>query len=332
LSRSEASGNNQMSLNTSESLFSKRKVLVTGGGGFIGSHLTHKLYSLGAKIVIVDPTLSSFEIFEPKQPSVRVENLFLDEYIGRTSTNLSAFDFVFHLAGNATPVLSVEKPAMDFEQNLVNTFLLLDALRTSSNPPKLINMSSAAVYGNPASIPINEIEPTLPLSPYGISKLAAERYSTVFCSLYGLRTVNVRPFSVYGPGLKKQVVYDTLQKLQNDPKRLQIYGDGQQERDFVYISDLIDALLLIAAKAPARGEVYNIASGTSTTINEVIDTICKLKKIHPQKSYSGKTRPGEPLRWKANIEKIRSLGFSAKITLGEGLRETIKWFEKQTNI
>jgi UDP-glucose 4-epimerase len=142
----------------------------------------------------------------------------------------------------------------------------------------------------------------------------------------------VRPFSVYGPGLKKQVVYDTLQKLQNDPKRLQIYGDGQQERDFVYISDLIDALLLIAAKAPARGEVYNIASGTSTTINEVIDTICKLKKIHPQKSYSGKTRPGEPLRWKANIEKIRSLGFSAKITLGEGLRETIKWFEKQTNI
>jgi nucleoside-diphosphate-sugar epimerase len=315
-----------------ESLFSKKKVLVTGGAGFIGSHLVRRLHTLNAETVVVDPFPVGIALDSQVRETVQFITLFLGEYISHPSTDLSAFEFVFHLAGNALPVLSVEKPAMDFEQNVVSTFRLLDALRTASKPPVLINMSSAAVYGNPAAIPVREGDLTIPLSPYGVSKLTGERYATVFSSLYNLRTVNVRPFSVYGPGLRKQVVYDTLKKLRNDPTRLEMFGDGQQLRDFIYVSDLVDALLLIATKAPAQGEAYNVASGTSKTISEVVDAICWQQKVMPIRCYSGKTRLGEPERWEVNTERLNSLGFSAKVTLEDGLRETGEWFKNQTHV
>ena len=309
--------------------FSKKKILVTGGAGFIGYHLVRRLHSLHAETVVVDPFPMGVGAFDAMKESVQLVTMFFAEYLGHPSTDLSAFDIVFHLAGNGLPMLSVEKPAMDFEQNLVNTFRLLDALRTTGRPPLLVNMSSAAVYGNPSTMPIREDDPVLPMSPYGVSKLTGERYSAVFGSLYNIRTVNVRPFSVYGPGLRKQVVYDTMQKLRNDERFLELFGDGKQKRDFVYISDLIEALLLIASGAPGHGEAYNVASGKSTTIAELVDMICELQNVHPKRRYSGKTRPGEPERWEVDIERLRSLGFLPIVTLKEGLKETIEWFQKQ---
>src|SRR5690606_14091871 len=138
---------------------------------------------------------------------------------------LHDFDYIFHLAANAYIPPSVEAPAYDFALNLHNTFTLLEALRQAPRRPRLVNVSSAAVYGNPASLPIGEGDPTVPISPYGVSKLAAERYVAVFSQLYGLPASSVRLFSVYGPRQRKQVVYDLLCRLRQNPRCLEVLGD-----------------------------------------------------------------------------------------------------------
>ena len=240
--------------------------------------------------------------------------------------NVDAFDFVFHLAGNAYVPPSVESPDYDFHLNLETTFVLLEHLRRAKSPPALIFASSAAVYGNPMKVPIHEDDPTIPISPYGVSKLAAERYVAVYNKLYDIPTVSMRLFSAFGPRQKKQIVYDLLAKLDQDPTRLSVLGDGTQERDFLYVADLVDAMLLVAERAPKRGEVYNVASGVSVTITELVETICEEVRIRPRIEYTGSTRPGDANRWVVDMSKLRALGYDPKVNLSEGLQLTSEWY------
>jgi len=309
-------------------VFGKTTILVTGGAGFIGYNLVSKLLSFGAVVHIVDTFPNGQDVFKGIQGNLTLIPSLVEDFISNNERNLTIYSHVFHLAGNALPVLSVEDPEFDFKHNLQNTFSLLNALRKmKSNSPCLINMSSAAVYGNPVTMPISESDTIIPISPYGVSKLTGERYAAVFSSLYNVKSFSVRPFSVYGPGLKKQVVFDLLKKIHNDPFQIELYGDGSQMRDFIYIKDLVDVLLLLASQAPARGEVYNVASGKSYTIKEIAECICLEYGVSPVFKYTGHSRPGEPERWEVDISKIRDIGFDANTSLINGIKETVKWYK-----
>jgi nucleoside-diphosphate-sugar epimerase len=309
-------------------MFAKKKILVTGGAGFIGYHLVSTLLSLDVDVHVVDIFPFGQDVFNGLSENLTLVSAFVDDFVGTNNEELATYNYIFHLAGNALPVLSVEDPEFDFKHNLQNTFSLLNALRKmGAKSPCLINMSSAAVYGNPITMPIRESDSIIPISPYGVSKLTGERYAEVFSSLYNIKSFSVRPFSVYGPGLKKQVIFDLLKKIHNDPFQIELFGDGSQMRDFIYINDLVGALLLLAGKAPARGEVYNIASGKSCTIKEIAECISLEYGVNPVFKYTGHARPGEPERWEVDISKIRNLGFETNTSLRDGIKETVQWYK-----
>lgn len=303
-------------------------VLVTGGAGFIGSHLVEHLVSSGGRVTVVD-NLATGSLGNLAGVRSHVEVIVGDmgDLLQRQQIRVDAYDYIFHLAANPYIPPSVERPAYDFALNLQNTFTLLEALRAAPHPPRLVNTSSAAVYGNPATLPIKETDPTVPISPYGVSKLAAERYVAVYSQLYGIPATSVRLFSVFGPRQRKQVIYDLLRKLRANPQSLEVLGDGSQARDFVYATDVAQAMCLAATVAPGRGEVYNVASGATHTIADVVDTWCRICKTTPNISYSGRVRPGDAEKWEVDISALKALGFVPRVSTKAGLASIQEWYD-----
>jgi UDP-glucose 4-epimerase len=302
---------------------------VTGGAGFIGSHLVERLVDQGAHVAVVDDLSTG-----------RLENLGgVMSHIEFDARPLTALldepalvldhDVIFHLAGNAYIPPSVEDPAYDYGRNLDTTFRLLELLRGAERPPRLVNTSSAAVYGDPQRLPIRESDPTVPISPYGVSKLSAERYVGVYSQLYGIPASSVRLFSVYGPRQRKQVVYDLVDRLARDPSRLEVIGDGTQERDFAYVDDVAAAMLLVAREAPGAGEVYNVASGGTHSIAQLVSHLCAAMEVQPRITYTGTVRPGDAERWSVDTSTLRVLGHRACTSLTQGLGATWDWYRAE---
>lgn len=301
-------------------------VLVTGGAGFIGSHLVECLVASGAPVTVVDNlSTGRLDHLQTVLSGVKLVLGDLGDVLRLKRIDLKDYTFIFHLAANSYIPPSVTNPAFDFHENLYNTFVLLEGLRQIPKAPRLVNVSSAAVYGNPISLPICETDPTVPIAPYGVSKLAAERYVAVYSQLYGIQAVTVRLFSIYGPRQRKQVVYDLFSKLRASPGRLEILGDGSQARDFAYVLDVVQALLLVAAKAPNRGEVYNVASGTTHTIAELVEACCHVCGLNPEIIYTGQIRPGDAERWEVDITRLKELGFKPRANLEESLAAIRDW-------
>lgn len=309
------------------------KVLITGGAGFIGSHLAERLVAEGLSVTAIDDLSSgSRENLAQAGPRCQLIVGKLADVLAQKVVDLAEFDYVFHLAANAYVPPSVKDPLNDFHTTLHNTVLVLEELRkvaaeTPDRLPLLVNMSSAAVYGNPVTLPIVEDSLTVPVSPYGVSKLASERYVKVYSSIYKVRAVSLRLFSAYGPRQRKQVVYDLILKIRNNSKCLEMVGDGTQARDFMYVSDVVDGLMLIAASGITDGSVYNLASGQSRTIAELVTALVKTSGTSPEVKYSGSVRSGDADYWVASIEKIEKLGYRPKVSMEEGLERTFEWYD-----
>ncbi|MCL4488733.1 MAG: GDP-mannose 4,6-dehydratase [Chloroflexi bacterium] len=308
-----------------------KNLLITGGAGFIGSHLVEKFVEAGADVTVIDNFVTGC-----------LENLSrVTERLDLRSADIlsidwedvlaeRSYDAIVHLAANAYVPPSVERPALDYQINLEGTFRLLEALRRHRWPGTLVYASSAAVYGQGVRMPIQEGDPTVPISPYGVSKLAAERYVAVYSQLYGLRAASARLFSVYGPRQRKQVLYDLMTKLLHDPRELHMHGDGKQTRDFSYVGDAASAVMRVAGFGRLHGEVYNVASGRECSIYELAETLCRVLRVRPIFVFSGSVRPGDPERWLANVEQLGRLGYLPQTTLEEGIRKTVEWFVAQT--
>lgn len=235
------------------------------------------------------------------------------------------FAMIFHVAGNANVPVSVEQPRMDFEKNAVATVNLLEAVREAAPAAKVIHTSSAAVYGKACETATREDDPAVPLSPYGVSKLACEHYMNIYAQLYGLRTATLRLFPVYGPRLRKQVVYDLMCKLQKNPDELQIQGDGKQERDFNHVSNVVEAYLTVAGKARFEGEIYNVAAEETITIRELAEMICERMGVDPRFVF-GEARAGDTQRLIGDIDRLKGLDYQPRLGFSEGLTETVAWF------
>jgi UDP-glucose 4-epimerase len=305
-------------------------VLVTGGAGFLGSHLVEYLVDVGAKVTVIDNLFTGrLDHLQSVLPQIEFINGELGKLLKEGRVELDKFECIFHLAADADFSLSVENPIADCQNNLNTTLMLLEAIRSCPKRPRLIYPSSAAVYGNPARLPIKETDPTVPISPYGVGKLAAERYVAVYSNIYGLQATSLRFFSIYGPRQRKQVIYDLLCKVILNPKRLEVLGDGSQTRDFTYVSDVVKAMFLVAAKAPFKGEVYNVASGKSISIAALVTILCNVCNLSPVISFSGNIRPGDPEEWVVDISNLKKLGFEAKTALEDGLKAVSEWFKSQ---
>ena len=303
-------------------------VLVTGGAGFIGSHLVESLLDRGADVVTVVDSLSTGRLsnLDSVRSRISIEKLDLVSSDLRPLLKQADFDTIFHLAGNAHVNHSVDMPSTDLEKNIIGTFRTLEAVRDVSPSSGIIFTSSATVYGEGVRAPILEDDPKLPESPYGVSKLACEHYMRLFARLYGLKTATARLFSVFGPRLRKQVVYDLMCKLQRDPKELFLHGDGSQVRDMNHVTNVTEALLIIARNAKMEGEDINIAAGDAVSIKVLAEKLCAAMNLSPKFRFSGEVRPGETQKWFPDAARLFSLGYQPRLSLDEGLKQTATWF------
>lgn len=318
--------------NTSQFDLQDKRVLVTGGCGFIGSHLVEQLVARGAAVWVLD----NLQAGTPHNlAAVRGQ---VDLVIGDVrDTNcvkqlieMCRPAYVFHLAANASVPGSVEDPAYDFETNSAGTFALFDALRKNNYNGKVVLASSGAVYGQPKVFPIVEEHSENPISPYGASKACAETIARMFYQVYGLSVVTARIFNTYGPRMARFVILDFLRKLQRDPNVLEILGNGLQTRDFTFVTDTVQGLLLLAERG-VPADAYNLSSGRSVSVTELANMLIATLGLtsETQITYTGSSWTGDAQRWEVSIDKISRLGYQPAIDLSTGLVKTIQWYQTQ---
>lgn len=237
------------------------------------------------------------------------------------------FQVIINCAGSANIQKSFSDPKADFLSNTAYVERVLVSLKDHSPHTQFINISSAAVYGNPTQLPVSELADTHPLSPYGTHKLMSEELLSEYNRLFKIPTSSVRIFSAYGTGLKKQFFYDLYQRFHSDPKQITLFGTGYESRDFIFISDLVEALDLLITKAAFKGEVYNLASGVESFIHESASLFAGILNYSGKIHFSNEQLEGYPLNWQADISKLKSLGFEPAITLQEGLRRYAQWLK-----
>lgn len=292
-------------------------ILVTGGAGFIGTHVVSALRAQGRPVHIVD--LQSPDPFDLRSGDIPA----LLQLVQPTA--------IIHLAGHAIVADSIADPRRDLETNLLPTINLLEAIRAICPQTPLLFSSTGAVYGTHATRPFTEQDPVFPVPPYAVSKLASERYCASYAAVYGLRTASLRLFSVFGPGQRKQVVYDLIRKLLTDPTQLTMFGDGSQIRDFNPVPNIADAFLLALDRAAFTGEVYNVGGPEALTIRALAERLCRLLKINPALSFTGSKRLGDAECWLADMSKLAALGYTPNLSLEDGLRATIHWVADELN-
>jgi UDP-glucose 4-epimerase len=309
--------------------FKNSSVLITGGAGFIGANLANSLLKEGAKITIFDDfsTGSKSNLMEIVNQATIVKGDVRN--LVKVKRAVREHDFVFHLAANSSVPISSENPKYDFEVNAAGTLNVLEALRKLGSSTPLIFASSAAVYGEyESTLPSEEYRPR-PLSPYGASKLAAEVMCQAFHHTYGVPVICLRFCNVYGPLQRKYVMFDIMEKLQRGEDKLEILGTGAQVRDFIYVSDAIDACLMLAKTPAAFGKVYNVGTGVGTTIRELVGVILSVLGLQDRTKvfYTNESWIGDVERLLADVTRIRALGFRPKVDLKTGLARFIDWYK-----
>lgn len=294
------------------------KILVIGSKGFIGSHCVD-YFSQGHEVWGCDVVL---DYNTPNYISIdAVDSDFLGIFEQRQ------YDVCINCSGAANVPFSLEKPFNDFKLNTLNVFKLLEAIRKHAPHCKFITMSSAAVYGNPESLPIRESQQIMPVSPYGYHKVMAEMICEEYSKYWNIQTCCLRIFSAYGPRLKKQIFWDLYHKIIRDDQPC-LWGTGHESRDFIYISDIIRIIDLAIQHSSFNGEVVNVANGKQIEIQEVAETVRKLIGTDKTISFNQASRKGDPINWEADISIIRQWGYEPSVELEDGVRSYIEWVRK----
>jgi len=309
------------------------KALVTGGAGFIGSHLCETLLNEGYEVICLDnldpyytPALKRGNIaslvHNGKFEMVRGD--ILDQGLVRNIVRDNV-DYIFHYAAQAGIRASIQDPMKTHKVNATGTLNVLEACR-NSNVKKVINASSSSVYGNVEYLPIDEQHPNLPVSPYGVSKLAAEHYCQTFHRIYGLVVVCLRLFTVYGPRMRPDLAISIFMKRALKNASIEVFGDGKKTRDFTYIDDVIKANIL-ALDETVGSHIFNIGSGNRISIGELTHKIVAITEAKSEVLHSC-SQKGDAEHTLANIDRAeRELGWKPKVHIDEGLLRYANWWK-----
>jgi len=310
-----------------------KKALITGGAGFIGSHIAEALVTSGCQVTILD-NLASGHLENIAAFSNRITFIkgdIRDDTILMQACN--ACDVIFHQAAIVSVTKTVDEPVSSAEVNDLGTLKVLDAARRS-NVRRVVLASSSAVYGDDPQLPKVESMTAKPLSPYAVQKLTNELYAAIYHRLYGLETVCLRYFNVYGPRQDPSSPYSGVISIfmqhavgKSTPV---IYGDGQQTRDFVFVKDVAQANLQSAANDNAPGHIYNVGTSDSLSVNDLWYKIARLAEFEQNPEYAD-ARPADIVHSLAGIQKARDrMGFQPTVPFSEGLAETFTWYRDNT--
>jgi len=318
--------------------FKNKKVLITGGMGFVGSNLSIRLASLGAEVLIVDNMLprqggNVFNI-EPVKDKVKVN---ISDIRNPTSMNhlVKGMDYIYHIAGQVNHVDSVKDPLNDLSINVEGTLVLMEALRMNNPEAKVIFTGTRGEYGSSLSLPVAENHAINPIGIYAITNFAAERIVLTYHNLHHIKSLCLRITNTFGP--RHQMAHDEygvfnwfIRKAM-DNEVIPLFGDGRILRDYLYIDDLVDSLISVALSDNAYGEVYNVGSGVPLSFLELANKIIEI-------AGSGKTnyteftterKALEPGDYYADITKIKNaIGWEPKISLEDGIKKTIEFYKK----
>lgn len=312
------------------------KILVTGGAGFIGSHLVDKLLSMNEKVIVLD-NLSSGDMKNIKHNEgnpnfeVVVGDLLKPEDIEKC---LNDVEKVYHLAANPDVKIGAEDSRVHFDQNIVATYNLLEAMR-KKGIKNIIFTSTSAVYGDATQIPTKEdYGPLIPISLYAASKLAAEALISSYCYTFDMKSVLLRFANVIGERSGHGVIFDFIKKLKQNPKELEILGDGTQSKSYLYIDDCIDGMIFSEKNAKNRVEIFNLGSEDRITVKEIADLVVKgLGLENIEYKFTGGVDGGRG--WKGDvkymllsIDKIKQLGWKPKYNSKESVEKTIEILKK----
>jgi UDP-glucose 4-epimerase len=310
------------------------KVLVTGGAGFIGSHISEELASRGYVVGVLDNLVTG----EMTNISGLVDDGRIVFHAGdirdfeTVARVVKQYEVVIHQAALVSVSRSVEDPLTSNAVNITGTVNLLKAA-VDAKITKFLYASSSSVYGETETLPKREDMPTLPISPYGVSKLGGENYCRAFARVYGLRTVSLRYFNVYGPRQKygpySGVIPIFIKKIQKGEPPT-IYGDGAQTRDFTFISDVVQANMLALEKDVNPGEAMNIAKGDRTSVARLGELIALAMGREDLRPVHGAPRQGDIKDSYADIGKAkRLLGYEPRFPIEEGIPEVVSWFSSR---
>jgi nucleoside-diphosphate-sugar epimerase len=304
--------------------------VVTGGAGFIGSHLVEELVRRGERVRVIDSLITGHAHNIEHLPQVE----FLHGDLADPAvavTGVQGADYVLHQAAIPSVPRSVKDPISSNRANIDATLNVLVAAR-DAKVKRLVYAASSSAYGNAAALPKREDMATGPLSPYALQKLVGEQYLQLFTALYGLETVSIRYFNVFGPRQDPGSPYSGVISLfittLLEGKAPTIYGDGGQTRDFTYVANVVDGVLKATQAPRASGEVINVATGGRTSLNELFDTLRRIIGVDVSPAYL-EARAGDVRDSQADIGKANALlDYSPVVTFEEGLRRTVDWYRQ----
>jgi UDP-glucose 4-epimerase len=295
------------------------KTLIIGSKGFIGSHVLSYFKSMSLPVLGCDVVT---EYDDSNHIQIDATNSdFHDIFKNNEIVNC------INCSGAASVPLSLENPLKDFNLNTLNVFKILDAIRQYQPNCKFINLSSAAIYGNPDQLPIKENFNFKPVSPYGLHKMQAEQICMEFYHFYQVKTCSLRIFSAYGEGLKKQLLWDLFQKFKNN-EIIELFGTGHETRDFIYIDDIVQAIICCVNSADFVGEAINIANGEELSIKTIATLFNNEFGANKNIIFNNQTKKGDPLNWKADISKLQKLEYKKTVSIEEGIKNYIEWAKK----